>query len=1342
MLRTNLLKYAFTVLIIIFFLPTENFPQNNLFHFKQISIDEGLPTNIVNCITQDKKGFIWLGTERGLARYDGYNFKIYRHKKGDNNTISNEEVTSMLEDSAGNFWIGTRRGGLNKFDRYLNKFSCLKHIPNDNNSLPDNEITALVENNGAIWAGTRVGLSKLDSKGNKFANYLIGDSAYSGKLIAYLSNKGIAHSAVLKIIKDKDILWIGTSGGLTEFNLKNNFLTNYLIDGKGGGDIRSVIIEDGSNLLTATGKGLFRFNKTTKQFQQILTEPINDLLKTKDGKLWCATEGMGIILYDIGNGIKNIFNKENGTADGIISDNFNSVFIDSARSIWFTSPDEGINLLNPVYKQFNVYSHSGQGTNGLSSNIVTKGFSDKGNVTWFPTNGAGLDKYSAESKSYVHLKESLLREDKVNCVIRDDLGRLWAGTGGGLYSFRFNSPAFEKISFSSYLIKDHAVNAIAEDRDGNIWTGINDNLVKYSEQTNETVIINLKHDSSSASNNFKINGILNDNDNLWVSTSNGLYRYEIKKNSLNLFQDSDPFGIENQFQALLQDWEGMIWLGSREGGLKSFNPQTGSFTSYRAGNGLPSNNIVSLQEDAEGYLWVGTDKGLVNFNNKNGCVIVYTTSDGLPGNKFLQNSSWVSPEGEFYFGTTNGTVSFFPANIISNKYPPPIVLSSFKIFNKEAELNYEPSYATEIDIPYTQSDISFEFAALNYIDPARNQYAYKLEGFSGDWSYIKSLRKISFADLAPGSYTLRIKASNNDGKWNETGLAIKLVIIPPWYKAWWAYILYLIIAISIYFGLRKYELRKVMLKNDLRLKRIESEILLEADKVKSNFFNRISNEFKTPLSKITESITELKKKLITPGDKKTLDLIEQNTKSLLRQINQLIDFSKLEAGSMKLQVSKNDLIPFLRGLVINMEPAAKLKNIELALHSPVDHLNIYFDPDKIERILFNLVENAIKFTSERGGIFVIVELRSDRLYIKVKDNGIGISAEKMSSIFRIFEKADNGSTKQASGLGMGLILTKKLVSLHKGDIQVTSAPGMGSTFTFWIYTDEKVYHYSEMEEVNNVNLTFRPLSKGHEISSTFQDQTEKQIVLVVENNSEMRRLIASQLEENYAVYEYPNGLEGFERAKEIIPDIIIFDATNAGIDGFEFCGLVKNDEAASHIPMILLNDKYLMDSKITKWETGADDYLAKPFSKLDLLMKIKNQISLRRKYRDVLCKETLSGIKSVTGSEIKLSTADKSFITKVLHVVGINYSHFDFNIEQICSYTGLSQTALRRKMSALFNKSPLEFILKFRLYKAYKFIEEGKTGTEASIAVGFENLSYFSKCYRAEFGKLPPESGN
>lgn len=1319
MLKRNILNRAIAALILILLISTKILSQNNLFHFDHISIEEGLPTNTVNCVSQDRKGFIWIGTDRGLARYDGYNFKIYRHKRSDNTTLSDDIVTSILEDSAGNFWIGTRQGGLNKFDRFLNKFTCHKHAANDKNSLAGNNITSLIENKGIVWVGTLSGLSKLNTQDNKFTNYLIGDS-------------------VLKIINDKDKLWIGTSSGLTEFNLRNNSLSNYLIEGRGKVSIRSLIKEDEYNLLVSSKDGLYRFNKTTKQFQQLLQEPVNDLIKTRDSKLWCATEGAGIILYDIQKGIKSILNKETGYSNGVVSDRYQSIFRDSAGSIWFSSPDGGINLLNPVYKQFNVFSHNAQNKNSLSFNVVNKGFTDKDNTIWFPTNGGGLDKYYADNKSFIHLKESSLKGDKINSVLRDDFGRLWVGTNDGMYNLRFNSPAFEKISFTSYLIKDLPVNAITEDREGNLWFGVNDNLVRYSPQKDETFIINLKHDSSAASYNFKISGMMNDMDNLWVSTSNGLYKYDIKKNALDLFRDSDPYEIENQFQTILQDWEGFIWVGSREGGLKCFNPQTSAFTTYKIENGLPSNNILSILEDANGYLWLGTDKGLVNFNNKNGSVILYTISDGIPSNRFIANSCWVSPSGEFFFGTINGVVSFLPANIISNKYIPPIVLSSFKIFNKEAALNYETPYTTELEIPYKQNEISFTVAALNYINPERNQYAYMLEGFSSNWTYIKSSREISFTNLNPGTYTLIIKACNNDGKWNDSGLAIKLTIIPPWYRAWWAYLILLIILISVYLGLRKYELNKVLAKNKLDLKRLESEILQEADRVKSNFFGRISNELKSPLSVITENITKLKKRLIDLSDKKILDIVDQSSQQLFRQINQLIGFSELEAGSMKLLVSRNDLIPFLRGVILTFEPAAKAKNIELTLHSPMDHLNIYFDPDKIERIINNLLSNAIKYTPERGSIIVVVELRSERLYIKVKDNGNGIAAEKLDHIFNIYDKTSRVTARDAGGLGLGLSITKKLVNLHKGDIQVTSAPGMGSTFTFWINTNEKVYHYSEVTEVQNVNLTFRPLSKGHEISTAFQDQSEKQIVLVIENNPEMRRLIASQLEENYAVYEYPTGTEGFDKAKEIIPDIIIFDLINSGMEEIDFCTTIKNDESTSHIPIILLGDTITPDNNIVGGASGAEAYLAKPFNKLELLMKIKNLISAKRKNREMLCKETLSGI---SGSEIKISKADKSFINKLMHVIEKNYAHLDFNIEQICNYTGMSQTALRRKMNALFNKSPLEFILKFRLYKAYKLIEVGKTGAEASYAVGFENLSYFSKCYRVEFGKLPPESG-
>ena len=363
---------------------------------------------------------------------------------------------------------------------------------------------------------------------------------------------------------------------------------------------------------------------------------------------------------------------------------------------------------------------------------------------------------------------------------------------------------------------------------------------------------------------------------------------------------------------------------------------------------------------------------------------------------------------------------------------------------------------------------------------------------------------------------------------------------------------------------------------------------------------------------------------------------------------------------------------------------------------------------------------------------MVIELRSERLYIKVKDNGEGIPAEKLDLIF-----------KETRGLEIGLPLTKKLIGLHKGEIQVISTPGMGSTFTFWLNMNEKVYHYTEMVEVNTLNLTFRPLSKGHDISTTFQDHSEKQIVLLIDENSDMRRLISSQLEENYAVYEYPNGAEGFDKAREVVPDIIVIDVENSGMEGNEFCTLLNNDENTSHIPIILLGNNIESDNKIGEDKTGAVDYLSKPFNKMDLLVKIKNLISARRKFRDVLFRETVTGIKSITGSEIKLNKTDRSFIIKVVNAVEKNYSHPDLNIELICNYIGMTQTPLRRKMSALFNKSPNDFILKFRLYKAVKMIKEnGKSGAEAANAAGFDNLSYFSKCYRAEFGKLPPESGN
>jgi signal transduction histidine kinase/ligand-binding sensor domain-containing protein/DNA-binding response OmpR family regulator len=1324
MLQIKLLSRSLTVLIWIAFITSQNFSQTNFIHFKHISIEQGLPTNLVNCVYQDRKGFIWIGTDKGLVRYDGYNYRNYRHNKDDNNSLSNDIVTSILEDSEGNFWIGTQ-GGLNKFDRSFNKFSSFTNLPNDTNSIQDNHINILVENNGIIWAGTGSGLSKLNVITNKFTNYTIPANE-------------LPNAAISKIINDNGILWIGTKNGLAKFNTKDNVFSIYGINGNGGFHIRSLIIENGNNILIASNEGLYRFNKSNLLFEKLFPEAMNDLLMGLDGKLWCATEGSGIILFDIHTGAKSVYNKETGFSKGIISASYKHIFRDAAGSTWFTSLNEGINILHPGAKEFTVLKNNQQSKNSLSNNIVNKGFTDKDGITWIPTFGGGLDKYNASDKSFIHLRESSLREDKINSVLKDNFGQLWVGTTNGLYLQRLNNIAFDKISFSSYVIRDHPISTIVQDKGGDIWLGINDHLVKYSPQTNATLIVNLVPDSSSFFTNFNISSILSDNDFLWISTSNGLYKYTIKKNSLNVFRDFDPYEVENHFLTIAQDWEGLIWVGTKEAGLKCFNPKTNIFTSYKKENGLPSNNILSILEDADGALWLGTDKGLAKFNNKLGSIVTYTESDGIPSNKFIQNSCWTAPSGEFFFGTDNGILSFFPAKMNSNKFIPPIVLISFKIFNKETALNYETSYITEIEVPYKQNVLSFEIAALNYIDPDKNQFAYKLEGFNNEWTYIKSFREISFTNLSPGTYTLRIIASNNEGIWNEAGLSVNLRILPPWYSSWWAYIIYLLILISIYLAVRRYELKRVQHKNELKLKKVESEILFEAEKVKSDFYNKISHELKTPLTNIIEPVSKLKETLKNDYDIKTLELIDQNTRRLLLQVNHLIDFSRLEAGSMKLQVSRNDCIPFLRGLVMNFEPEAKIKNIKLELYSPLDHLNIYYDHNIIEQVVYNILSNAIKFTQEGGCIVVSVELKSKRLYIKIKDNGIGIPADKIGFIFNPFSKSSTISTKGNGGLGIGLALTKKLIELHKGEIQATSKPGLGTTFTFWINAEDTVYQLSEIKESDKVNLSFRSPNITTEKGNTISDHVEKLIVLLIEGNSEMRRLIVSQLDENYAVFEYPDSTEGFNKAKEIIPDIIVFDETDTKMDKMEFCRIVKNDGNTSHIPIILILSKSPLDEKIKGGENGADDYIIRPFNKLELLMKIKSLISKSRKFREILGKDFVSGLSTLSDSDFELNKADKTFINKVIQAVENNYKISDFNLDRLCNQTGMSQIQLVRKMAALFNKTPNEFILRYRLYKADKLIkEEGKPGSKAAYEVGFDNLSYFTKCYRSEFGGLP-----
>ncbi len=760
---------------------------------------------------------------------------------------------------------------------------------------------------------------------------------------------------------------------------------------------------------------------------------------------------------------------------------------------------------------------------------------------------------------------------------------------------------------------------------------------------------------------------------------------------------------------------------------------------------------------------------------------------------FQGGAYFKNKKGEMFFGGDNGFNSFYPDSIKNNNRIPPVVITDFRLFNRSVPVGLDTitnriilsksiTETNEIELTYKDYIISFEFAALDFHTPDKNKYAYIMEGFDKGWTYTDANRRFAtYTNLDPGEYTFKVKGSNNDGIWNEAGTSIKLIITPPWWATWWAYGFYLIVFGSVLYGIRKYEINRLNWKNQFKLDEVKLEERAEIDLMKSRFFANISHEFRTPLTLILSPTENVLSKSVDDETQKQLSIVKRSANRLLGLINQLLDLSKLEAGKLELRTSKSNIVPFIKGITMSFESIAERIDITLKVKAEKDEIELYFDKEKMTKILTNLLSNAFKFTPEGGEITVSIakchsELVSESsamnflknqmlnqvqhdnsVEIKVRDTGIGIPADEIPKLFDRFYQVDSSQTREYEGTGIGLALTKELVELHQGTISAASKFGAWTEFTVTLPVGRKHLKDDEIVEedviLKNLNEPvmdgsyktdspshFDPAIAGQvKLSVTDNTSEDKNIVLVVEDNADVREFIKDSLGNEFQIEEAANGEQGVRKAEQIIPDLIISDVMMPKMDGNELTRILKNDEKTSHIPIILLTAKAEQESRLEGLETGADDYLTKPFDTNELKVRIKNLLNIRKKLQEKYGKE----IQVQKSDRKKLSSLDEHFMNNVLEVINKHLSEEEFSIEEFDKELVMGRVQIFRKLKALTGKSPSRYIRSIRLARAKKMIEEKKANiSEIAYSVGFGSPAYFSKCFREEFGFPPSDLTN
>ncbi len=1317
------------------------------FSFNQLTIGNGLSSGNVTCILKDSRGFIWFGTDDGLNKYDGYQVSIYRHNPQLPHSIAGNSIRCLFEDSKSNLWIGLKGNGLSKLDLKTGIFKTYKQT-SASKSISYNDVAGVVEDKqGRIWiAADRGSLDLYNPETEDFEHFQIIDRKFNQAL----------NNALTDIEIDNDgFLWLSSWGGgiyrfdtkSKQFSLHSHWQAN-LPDEKICKHIYSLFMDKAGVLWVASGHGgLYSLNIKSDSLvsyidlgagKNIPEKSITTVNQDNVGRIWVATTNNGLCLIDK-DGKTQFVNPVKSPDRTLLAYNNNCIYTDPTGIVWIGTP-LGVNYYSSLLYQFSL-SKKEWNLPLLFENQVLSVLKDRrGNVWVGEINN--LNKIEPNGSVRSFKPQTGVR---FNALLEDGAGNIWTGgysdllircdpVSNSMSYIKIPPPAGTDFSYRN-------IYSIYEDWDRSLWLGTELGVINYNPVTNtfkplfESGRIIYPEDKSHI--------VFRDKDlELWVGTENGLKRFDrYNKYKCTYTATNNPASITNNFvTTIYEDKKGILWVGTM-GGLHRFDKTSETFRLMKRPEKMYGDPVFGICTDTKSNLWISTISEVIKFNSTAESYQVYNASDGLQTRDFQLGAYFQAQDGELFFGGKGGFNSFYPEKLIENDHKPQPVITDFLIFNrpvlpgKDGMIENDISQTRSIDIKYNQSVITFRFSALNYISPEKNKYAYKLDGFDKDWVYVDaSQRSATYTNLNPGEYIFKVKAANNDGIWNETSTDIKLYIHPPFWRTWYAYTAYVALLIGLVYLVTWYFAQRAIDRNNLRIARIEAERIKEIDEMKVNLFTNVSHEFRTPLSLILGPLTRIMEKGdYNADDKDMFTLIYRNAQRLLRLINQLLDFRKIESGKLDVHLRYDNISKFIQDVTSSFAFLAKEKNIHYNVTISPEELWMNFDADKIDKILYNLVSNAFHYTPEGGTVNVsanrIEAGEQAFLEIKVSDTGVGMSEEETEQVFIPFYQGKQQKQVYAGGSGIGLALTKELIDLFHGTIQVQSRLNEGTTFT--ISLPVPVHETASNEDILIDDVKVEDEEKEPQSSS---DNTN--FVLVVEDNRDMQVYIRSILADRFKVEFANDGQEGLNLALTMIPDLIISDIMMPVKDGIEMVKDLKRDDKTSHIPVILLTSRHEEAQVVEGYELGVDDYITKPFSAAILKARIQNILVSRKKNW-----EQYKQSKNLEDYTKQLSDPVKQeFITRINGIIMSNIDDPGFGIEQLAVKLNMSVNQLFRKVKTMMNTTPYNIIVQVRMEQAAKLLcESDYNVSEIAFRVGYQELSNFSRSFKKFYNVSPRE---
>jgi signal transduction histidine kinase/DNA-binding response OmpR family regulator/streptogramin lyase len=1304
--------------------------------FTSLTTKNGLSSNVVNAIIKDSYGWVWFATSDGLNRFDGTNFTVYRHRDSDTTSLPVNEILALYEDKFGRLWIGTGGGSLVYYDRTHDTF----HQYNQGSTwkkLQTEPILAITGDHlDRLWVSGFNGLRIIELKSNKIIHLP-------------LNNKGPI--VALGLFEDsKHRMWAGSNSGLYRFNLDNGTSKQYVHSDEdkssiGPGIVKGIAEDSSGRMWFGTSNGLSQLQPDDKGFSNFLNTRVF-AISPDNGNLWLGT-AQGLVIFNTRDLKSELYQPGLRNNYSLSAKAVSSIFIDKNGIYWIGTYKGGVNKFDRNLALLDVKLTNHFDPGGLSgSNINAFAEQEIGKVFIGTDNGLQLfDKNTGFFKTVIidRQKEAKGSGITILSLKYDKNGNLWIGTfQDGLYILHTATGRCEHLMTKNTArnISQNDIYSLEEDQLGRMWIGTNGGGVDiYDPKTGKIYkyqqLFNISH-LHKAFNNFIRTITQVNSDEIWVGTwGGGIAVFNIKTGDVSIYNKVGNLLPNDLVLSVLQDEAGAVWVSTNGGGIDKFDAKLTRFNPYSEKEGLIDDIVYKILQDKSGLYWLSTSRGIISVNVSQHKTNIYSKQNGVQDSPFIRGSGIETSDGMLFFGGQDGFNYFDPKKLPENNEVPKVVLTGLKVDNnpvsagENSPIQQQIGIAKEIHLTYHQN-FSISYTALNYTDARQDQYAYMLKNFDKNWNYVGRTSTAYFTNLDPGTYTFLVRASNGKGTWSTKPATIVITVSPPWWRTIYAYIIYILATAGILFYIRYRGIKEIKRKLAIEQEKREAQQMHELDIMKINFLTNLSHEFRTPISLILAPVEKLMAIRTDEKVSREVSVIRRNARRLLNLVNQLLDFRKMEAQELKLNLSTGDLVAFISDAADSFKDISERRKIGFEFETEVESLPARFDANKLERMIFNLLSNAFKFTGAGGLVSVslsVIAQPEASIKIVIADSGVGIPKSEQSKIFEKFFQHDTPEIILNQGSGIGLSITKEFIELHRGHIAVESEPGRGTTFTVVLPIiaagSQAVLNTPENSADNKLS---RPVTAA---------DSEKRSILLVEDNDEFRHYLKENLEISYNVAEAANGKEGWQKVLSGHPDLVVSDISMPVMDGIELCRKIKTDKRTNFIPVILLTALAGEENQVKGLQTEANDYLTKPFSFEILSTKIHNLITLSQRLKDTFSRQI-----QMIVPETEVQSTDEKLLNDISLFIEERLNDSAFSIGALSKHLGMSRSSLYNKLFELTGQPPVDYVRNIKLQKAASLLEKSDyTIREIAFMTGFATPGYFSKLFKEKYNLSPSE---